>query len=499
MASAEVEGFSKTGGLADAVRSLALHLAFRGHEVRLLTPAYNSVPGKNNAAVALPDLSVPMGNGPVRCRVLLSSLKGSTRSENVSIPVYLLEHDGYFSRDGFYGNEDGDFEDNAERFGFFSKSAFHLCEALDWVPDVFHAHDWHTALLPYYLSRLQKNESRFSNSTAVFTIHNAGYQGHVAAANRKLLGIPESDFHQDLFEDHNRLNLLKGGIVHAHRVNTVSPGYAEELLTPLGGHGLHEFYLRRGEAFSGILNGCAYSEWNPGADKHLPAVYDAGNLDGKAKCKSKLQQSVGLPDSPQTPLLGMVSRLTSQKGFAFLLPAAAEFMEFDLQCVLLGTGEEWIARELRNLNRRFGEKFIFLDRYDNAMAHLIEGGSDIYLMPSLYEPCGLNQIYSLRYGSLPVVRAVGGLKDTVVDFDDPSGSGTGFVFNDPAADKLTACVRRAVYAFNEQPVVFEKTIHRAMKKRFSWETAVLQYEKLFRNALAEVRNETPFPRKVDKS
>ncbi|MGA1598381.1 MAG: glycogen synthase [bacterium] len=469
----EVEGFSKSGGLADVARALPLALKASGHDVRVLTPLYASVP-REGLQMRLPQLGVPMGFGEVWCAVQ------ETRLPQSEVPIFFLEHEHFFGRKGYYDEQGWAYPDNAQRFAFLSKAALQLCRALSWTPDVVHCHDWHTALLPYYLKTQAPDLDR---TVSVLTLHNAGYQGHFPGALQQVLEVRPEHFHDWAFEDHGSLNLLKGGLTFADRVNAVSPGYAQELQSPPGSHGLHEAILRKQAAFSGILNGCDYGEWNPEQDPHLPANFSAERLAGKLVCKQALQRHFGLPERPEVPVFGLVSRLTEQKGFGMLLPALEEILQWDLQVIAMGSGDSETATRLAQTAQAFPECMGWWEGYSNSLAHQVEAGSDVFLMPSLYEPCGLNQMYSLRYGTLPLVRAVGGLRDTVENYDEASGGGTGFVFFDPTPAALRNTVGWALSTWYDRPKHFQGMISRAMDKRFLWEDAARSYESLYREAL----------------
>ena len=482
-ASAEVEGFSKTGGLADVARALPLHLKSLGHDVRIVTPFYRQIPQKHETDTIISSLGVPMGSEEIWCAVRHKEMEGTVDGKKISVPVYFIEHQHHFFRHGYYDDGTQGYPDNASRFGFFSKAVLQICHALDWTPDIFHSNDWHTALVPFYLKQAQLETTDFLKSRSILTIHNAGYQGGSPGSFRHSLGIPLENFILEMFEDHGHLNLLKGGINFADLVNTVSPGYAEELRTPLGSHGLNETYLRKGENLSGILNGCDYDEWNPETDSLLPANFSESDLAGKKKCKQELQRLIGLPESAEVPVIGMVSRLTMQKGFDYLVPAMLGILQMDVQVVVLGSGEPWIANAFDQLKNEFPQKLGWYNGYSNDLAHLIEAGSDMFLMPSLYEPCGLNQMYSLRYGTLPIVRSVGGLKDTVMQYDQSTGQGNGFILDHPTADAVSNTVGWAVNTFYERPVHFRKMVQNAMKQRFTWKTAAEKYVALYRKYL----------------
>ncbi len=482
-AASEVEGFSKSGGLADVARALPLHLKQLGHDVRIVTPFYRSIPDSHVTKTVIPSLGVPLGGEEIWCAVRESEMSGTVEGETVSVPVYFIEHEHYFFRRGYYDDGMLEYPDNAARFGFFSKSILQLCRALNWIPDIFHANDWHTALLPYYLNQAQEEASEFPESGSVLTIHNSGYQGNAPGTFRNSLEIPPEYFVPELFEDHGELNLLKGGISFADQVNTVSQGYAEELTTPLGSHGLHEIYTDKGYDFSGILNGCDYEDWNPETDPNLPGRFSSKDLAGKKVCKQKLQQTFGLPETSTVPVIGMVSRLTWQKGFEYLIPALPDILRLNVQLIVLGSGELWIANSFDQLKDQFPQKLGWKNGHDNYLAHLIEAGSDLYLMPSLYEPCGLNQMYSLRYGTLPIVRKVGGLKDTVINYDESNQNGNGFIIDDPNEEAVINAVELAVNTFYKKPRNFSKMIDRAMKQRFTWKAAAEKYVVLYQKTL----------------
>ena len=496
----EVAGFSKTGGLADVCHALPLALAALGHEVRILTPLYASVPGQDQFRVILPTLDVLLGGQSLGGKVWGASLtsgnsetsrrtpeaSGKETPSDASVALHFLEHQDFFGRAGLYDEHGSPYSDNALRFGFLAKAGLAWCEAQDWIPDILHLHDWHVAIGALYLRHLRESDARWQHTHSVLTLHNAGYQGQTPMPQADLLGIPAELRNQECFEDHGQLNLLKGGIALADKLNAVSPGYAEELLTPLGGHGLHVHFQRRSEDLVGILNGVEESSWNPATDPHLPANYSLKDRSGKRKCKAALQRRFGLAENPEVPLFGMVSRLTEQKGFGFLIPALEQWLGAGLaefQVVMLGSGDEHLRQALDRLAATHPGTLGWMHGYSDPLAHLIEGGSDFFLMPSLYEPCGLNQIYSLRYGTLPIVRAVGGLKDTVANYDPETGGGTGFVFHDPTPEALRGTLNWVLETWQHQRTALRAVQRRAMRKRFSWEKSAQQYVKLYRTAL----------------
>ena len=537
----EVAGFSKTGGLADVCRALPLALAALGHEVRILTPFYASVPGQDDFTVVLPTLDVPLGGRLLAGKIRGTTLVSGNSGVDASVALHFLEHQEFFNRPGFYDEGGSAYFDNAIRFGLLSAAGLAWCEALDWIPDILHLHDWHTAVGALYLRQRRDLDSRWCKTRSVLTLHNAGYQGHGPLDQADALGIPWELRNQEIFEDHGQLNLLKGGIALADKLNAVSPGYAGELLTPLGGHGLHVHFQRREADLAGILNGVEESSWNPASDPHLPTNYSLKDRSGKQPCKSALQQHFGLPEKLEIPLFGMVSRLTEQKGFGYLIPALEQWLasasssEFgnglssndslhshsgrsgaatrnprdvqavldsrfrgndnrdegapltsghdpEFQVVMLGSGDEHLRKALDRLAAIHPGRLGWIHGYDDPLAHLIEAGSDFFLMPSLYEPCGLNQIYSLRYGTLPIVRAVGGLKDTVANYDPETGGGTGFVFHDPTPEALLGTLNWVLETWQHRRPHLRTMQRQAMRKRFSWVKSARQYVKLYRSA-----------------
>ena len=481
--SSEVNGFSKSGGLADISRALPLALKNRGHDIRVVTPYYRSVADKHSLTVVRKKLSVSLGGKTFEYAVR----RGTLCDANTKLTVYFVDEPEFFFRKEYYVDASGkEYSDNAERFAFFSKAALSLCHSLKFKPDILHANDWHAALALFYLKeeKVAKDSSTFQKTRSVLSLHNAGFQGRYSPKCMEALGLSQAQFNSEQFEEFGNLNLLKGGIAYADQINTVSPGYAEELLTILGGHGLDQALLRRKSSFRGILNGCDYEDWNPELDSYIAKKYSSEDLSGKAQCKSDLQQKAGIPVNANVPILGMVSRLGSQKGFDYLLPVISKLAHWEVQLIFLGSGDPQITEQLRLLEQRFPQKFRFFNTYSNECAHQIEAGSDIFLMPSLYEPCGLNQIYSLKYGTLPLVRFVGGLKDTVSPYEvhGEEVQGTGFVFHDPTPDGLESCIGWAVNTYYDRPEHFRTLISNAMNEEFSWSAAAHHYETMYRDA-----------------
>jgi starch synthase len=464
--------FAKTGGLADVVGALPVALAERGHDVRVLVPRYRVT--KKHPAERLPaPLAVPVGQGEAWCSVW------ETRLPRSDARVYLLDHDALYDRDGIYGDKGGDFGDNLARFALLSRAGLALCRYLDFTPDVFHAHDWQTGLLPVYLKTLEAG-SPLGRAASVFTIHNMGYQGWFPKADLWQTQLGWDVFHSRGLEAHDSINLLKGGTYSSTLVTTVSPRYAREIQAPDGGEGLDGVLRDRGGDVIGILNGIDDEAWNPESDPFLAAPFHAADLEGKAVCKAALQAEMGLPDEPDVPLLGVVSRLAHQKGIDVFAGALDDMLSLGAQVVVLGSGEKW-AEELFQKLAAEHPRFRCFIGMNEGLAHRIEAGADIFVMPSRYEPCGLNQLYSQRYGTLPVVRAVGGLDDTI------EHDVTGFKFQNLDPDDLGQAIAVAVYTYHERPEHFRMMQYKAMSKPMGWRHAAQQYEALYRMAVMRRR------------
>ncbi len=471
----ELAGIVKTGGLADVAGALGPWMKKLGHDVRVIMPAYKQ------ALQSLPTDVV--GSGEVCISDNLRTGFAIRQGVFDGVPVYLIEHDHYFDREALYAYDGEGFADNSERFAFFCKASLEACKILDFQPEIIHGHDWQSALLPFYLKVHEANNPFFANTRTVLTIHNGAYQQHTDSALLDRFGIDRQWFNQNYFEHYNQINLLQGGIAFADKITTVSPNYAAEMLTDLGSHGLVNIMRHRQQDFSGILNGCDYQEWNPETDKHLPANYSLDDRSGKQICKQTLQKQLQLPVAPNKPLYGLVSRLAEQKGFAYLIPALWQFLQDDVQVVLQGSGDKVTASDLQKLADAFPDKCRFVEAYDNSLAHLIEAGSDFFLMPSLFEPCGLNQMYSMKYGTLPIVRAVGGLVDSVKGYESSPKNATGFIFELPCQDALYQCLQQSKAVYKDRKTM-DRLIDNAMSESFTWEQSALDYLGVYHSALA---------------
>jgi starch synthase len=490
MVSSEAVPFAKTGGLADMVSALSINLAKLGHDVKIVIPRYYAI--DREALTLLPGaLGVPVGGGEEWGAVYSTIMPGTGTGKKKPVEVYFIDHEIYFGRDGIYGTSfEPDFLDNPRRFTFFCRAAFQLCRKIDWYPDVVHAHDWPAALAPVYLKyaeRVPDSAGGFEKAVSVMTIHNLGYQGIYSKDNFDYTGLGWDVFYNAGFEDWNMLNLLKAGLYSADKLNTVSPNYAEE--TKLQAHGFRlDGVLRyRADDYSGILNGIDTVVWNPQKDTLIPKRYTVSDMAGKAEAKKALQRYFGLPEDNTVPVVGMVTRLTEQKGVGELFgpsygSAWSICNDFKLQLVLIGSGEPWCEHEIGSLSYRL-PNFKAHIGYSEELSHLIEAGSDFFLMPSRYEPCGLNQMYSLVYGTLPIVRKTGGLVDTVENYDETKGTGTGFMFDDLTPQSIYNTVGWAVWAWYNHPEQIAAMRERGMQHDFSWEKYAKKYVKLYEEAM----------------
>ncbi len=475
----ECAHFVKAGGLGDVIAALPAALRGIGFDARLVIPRYDAI--SLEGLVRHPDpLGVPLGGGNAWSGVLETRLPGS------NVPVYLLEHMALFGRGYLYDPPGAVAADNLLRFAYLSRGALQLCKYLHFYPDAFHVHDWPAALLPVYLNTLEGG-GRLARSASVLTIHNLAHQAKFPASNYAATHLPWSEFRSDSLEDHGAVNPLKGGIYHATKLTTVSPRYAQEIRTREGGAGLDGVCRFRGADLVGILNGIDEDVWNPRTDSAIAAPYDADDLAGKAACKRALQREMGLAERPNVPLIGVVSRLSEQKGTDVVLAALTRILELDAQVVILGSGDPAAEGYLLMRSHHGGDRLRAWIGFSEARAHRIEAGADMFLMPSRFEPCGLNQMYSQRYGTLPIVRATGGLDDTVENYDPATGQGTGFKLWDLNPDSLVATVRWAVQTYRERPEHWRAMQRRAMAKHFGWDIAAQRYGQVYEWAIQDRR------------
>jgi starch synthase len=471
LASSEVYPYSKTGGLADSVGAFAKALSAAGHEVVVLTPLYRGVRERfpEIKTTGYP-LDLPLGATRCKAELLLTEIANRLR-------IYFIDKPEFFDRPGIYGENGVDYPDNAERFIFLCKCIVHLAGCMPWKPDVIHAHDWHTALVPLMIWQQRKLEGRDEPGVCL-TIHNLAYQGVFPRSAFELTNLPAHLFSPEWSEFYGQLNCLKAGISTADAITTVSPRYAREITTPEFGCGLDGLLRKRQSALSGILNGVDYEEWNTTHNPFLAQSYSLADLRGKSACKSTLQAELDLAVDPTAPLFGVITRLVEQKGIDIVFGALEEMLNSPMQFVLLGSGAPAYECAFEELARHFPRKMAVRIGYDHALAHRIEAGCDFYLMPSRFEPCGLNQMYSLRYGTIPVVRRTGGLDDTIVDIQEDLETADGIKFTDYSVSALSKAIRKAQMLFKNVALT-ERYRLNGMARDFSWQNSVRSFAELY--------------------
>lgn len=482
LASSEAVPFAKTGGLADVATALSKALSRQGHDVWLILPYYrlNAKAGEFNIEPTGCTITLNIGAKRVSAEIFRTKLPGS------DVTVLLVDQPGYYQRDGLYQDNGRDFKDNCERFAFFSRAVLEAAQQLGLRPDVIHANDWQTGLIPALLAVEYRQRPGIETTSSVFTLHNMAFQGRFWHWDMLLTGLDWKYFNWRQMEFFGELNLLKTGIVFSDMITTVSPTYAREIQTAEYGCGLEGVLQSQREKLVGILNGVDTEEWNPAVDPHLARNYSVGSVsDGKPICKAALQKRMGLPANSAVPLFGMISRMTDQKGFDLIAECATEILQHDLQMVFLGTGEERYEHLLKRLSAEFPEKVAATIGFNEGLAHEIEAGADAYLMPSRFEPCGLNQMYSLVYGTVPVVRTVGGLADSVVDATAEnlqSGTANGFRFDAYTSIELARQVRRALDAYHDHPT-WQALIENGMRRDWSWNRSASEYIEVYQRAI----------------
>ena len=484
LAASEVVPFAKSGGLADVSGALPKALRALGHDVRVVMPRYYIIDKEKYGLKQMEgSLGVPMGAlGELWASVYEGVLPGS------DVPIYFIEYNAYFGRKGLYDEDANGFHDNDKRFIFFSKAVMQLAKKLRFHPDVIHANDWHTAPIPVLLNTTYAFDEDFRNTGSLLSIHNLEHQGKFHKSAMDVLSVGWERFNANELEEYDGINLLKGGIVHADAINAVSKKYAQEIQTSEFGWGLETLINDKSYKLHGVLNGVDYDEWSPAVDTLIAKNFDVDAMQGKLACKKALQKRFNLPLRKNVPLIGLVGRLVDQKGIGLLAAAMWRLMELDIQIVLLGAGEKWAESYFSGFVSQFPEKFACYIGYENDLAHQIEAASDMFLMPSLFEPCGLNQIYSLRYGTIPIVRATGGLDDTIENYDTIHKSGTGFKFYDATPEALIGTVKWAVDTYNFDKEGFAQLQKNAMLKRFDWSEAAKGYEEIYQTIIAGRNN-----------
>ena len=470
LVASECVPFSKTGGLADVVGALPRALASQGHQVSVYLPRYRQTKLPDPQTVVR-SITVPFDDKYRFCSVVTAGASGG-------VQFYFVEYPPYFDREALYGTSAGDYPDNAERFALFSRAVLEASKVLG-VPHVFHCHDWQSALLPVMLRTLYAEDPALREVATTFTIHNIGYQGLFPSDILPLLMLPWDLFTISKMEFFGQVNFLKGALVFADFITTVSKKYSLEIQTTEYGFGLEGVLRNRAATVTGILNGVDYNEWSPETDKFTVAKYSPQDLSAKALCKQDLLKAFGVANADATlPVIGIVSRFAAQKGFDLIAQIMDRLAREEMIVVALGAGDKPYEEMFQRLNKQFPHKIAVKVAYDNAIAHKIEAGSDMFLMPSRYEPCGLNQIYSLKYGTVPIVRATGGLDDTIEPWDARTGKGTGFKFTAYTGEALLATIKQALLAYRDQSS-WQTLMRNGMARDFSWGASAREYVKIY--------------------
>ena len=469
-ASSEVFPFAKTGGLADVLGALPDALSKRGHKCSVILPFYKCVKEKKfSPEIFKKDIPLKINNE--------NKSFGLYFLKHGDSDVYFIDRDEYYNRDHLYNTPQGDYPDNALRFGFFAKA---IAASIPYIgkQDILHCNDWQTALAPLYIRLFHRKETEFRSLKTLFTIHNIAYQGLFGREFMHQLGIPASLFNLHGLEFYGRMNFMKAGLIYSDVISTVSEGYSREILTPEFGCGLDGLLRTRKKDIYGIINGVDYSVWNPETDKFIARNYNEKDLGGKEECKKDLLREMGLEYVSGRPLIGMITRLAEQKGVDLVSDSMGELLALDFDFILLGFGDEKYNNIFTDIAKKYKDRVGIKIGFDNTLAHKIEAGSDMFLMPSKYEPCGLNQLYSFKYATVPVVRAVGGLDDTVVEFDSSSAEGNGFKFKEGTCEALLTEVKKAVGAYKNKEL-WHKLLLNGLSCDFSWDSSAEKYERLY--------------------
>jgi starch synthase len=474
-AASECVPFSKTGGLADVVGALPRALAALGHQVSVYVPRYRQTKLSDPETVVR-SITIPFDDKYRFCSVVTAAANMAA-----GVRLYFVDYPPYFDREALYGTAAGDYPDNAERFALFSRAVIEASKILG-VPQVFHCHDWQSALLPVMLRTLYSEDPAFREVATIFTIHNMGYQGLFPPDILPLLTLPWELFTISKMEFFGQVNFLKGALVLSDYATTVSKKYSQEIQTTEYGFGLEGVLRSRAATVTGILNGVDYEEWNPQTDKLIAAKYSSKDLSGKLKCKQDLLNTFGLQNAnPKVPVIGIVSRFAAQKGFDLIAQIIDRLAREEMIMVVLGSGDKLYEEMFQRINKQFPNKIAAKVAFDNALAHKVEAGADMFLMPSRYEPCGLNQIYSLKYGTVPIVRATGGLDDTIEPWDARTGKGTGFKFSEPTGEALLGTIKQALLDY-EDPSSWQTLMRNGMARDFSWGASAREYGKIYERA-----------------
>lgn len=474
----EMVPFAKTGGLADVLGALPREIASLGHDVKVIMPRYSILDAKDfTLKKAMDSFEVPLGAEKEKAQVKSCMVPAG----NGSVEVFFVEHSSFFDRDGLYGTSLGDYPDNDKRFIFFSKAVIEIMKKLDTEPDVIHCHDWQTGLIPAYIKLIYQKQGLFEKTRTFFTIHNLAYQGNFPPDTLALTGFGWDEFTLHRLEFYGKLSFMKAGLIYSDILTTVSPNYAHEIQTHEFGCGLDGVLRERANDLYGILNGIDTEEWNPETDKALASTYTSANLSKKLIDKGMLQKEVNLKVDPEIPLMGMVTRLVDQKGIDLVLAILDELAKRDIQLVILGSGDNKYHNALMNLAKKHMGQFSFNLKFNEKLSRRVYAGSDFFLMPSVFEPCGLGQMIALRYGALPIVRNVGGLADTVTDYHENHGKGNGFVFEEKTHMALLEKIDEALKIFKDKNL-WADLQKNAMKCDFSWKTSAKHYVELYQKA-----------------
>jgi starch synthase len=469
-AASEGVPYSKTGGLADVVGALPRALAALGHQVSVYLPRYRQTKLSEPATVVR-SITIPFDDQYRFASIVSGVSQGGVRS-------YFVDYPPYFDRDALYGTAAGDYPDNAERYALFSRAVLEASKILG-VPQIFHCHDWQAALIPVLLRTVYAEDPAFRDVGTVFTIHNMGYQGLFPPETLPLLMLPWDLFTISKMEFFGQVNFLKGALTYSDFITTVSKKYSQEIQTAEYGFGLEGVLHARAATVAGIVNGVDYDEWSPQTDKFITAKFSPQDLAAKAKCKADLLTAFGCVGAdPKLPVIGIVSRFAAQKGFDLIAQIADRLAREEMTLVILGSGDKVYEDTFARLSKQFPNKIAVKIAYDNSIAHKIEGGADMFLMPSRYEPCGLNQIYSLKYGTVPIVRATGGLDDTIEPWDARTGKGTGFKFTEYTGEALLLTIKQALQAYRDQ-TSWQILMRNGMGKDFSWNASAREYGKIY--------------------
>lgn len=475
----EVSPFAKTGGLGDVTGAFPKALKSNNQEIRVIMPKYKSINERKyilREVIRLKDIPVTINNSTRTINVKSAFLPDS------KVQIYFVEIPEYFGRSGLYTDSSTgkDFPDNAERYAFFCKGALETLKILSWRPDIIHCNDWQSALVPYYLHTVYKNNEFFRGIKTIFTIHNFSYQGIFNKNVAPKLEIQPEDIDENgPFENYGQLNLLKGAIFYSDKITTVSKTYAHEISTKNEfGYGLETVLQKKSNSFLGILNGVDYSVWSPSSDKQIPYKYTEEDLNGKSLNKQALLTRVNLKYQEDTPVIGMISRIVEQKGFSLLLDALDQLMELNLQLIILGTGDKKIEKQILRFQKKYADRISLNQTFDDTLAHMIEAGSDIFLMPSAYEPCGMNQMYSLKYGTIPIVHKVGGLSETIEEYNPDTKTGNGFVFEKFTAKDMIRAVKKALRVYKKKDM-WNELQRSGMQVDYSWDRSAKEYLNLY--------------------